>query len=249
MNLKMSKLKIHAVWLLTSILLLFNSGCGVVDYYFLSPPEDTAQELSEAGIAAMEEKKYNKAIDYFTKLKERYPFSPYTPRAELSLADAYFLDEQYRAAVDMYKEFESLHPSDEAIPYVLYQIGIGNFKQFKSIDRPQENISEALQYFYRLQETFPATEYAQESEKYISKCRTHQAEHELFVADFYWRTKRYGAAWRRYHYVQENFSELSDIRSYASKRSQIAYLKAQEGRSQKIREEQEGSWKHFFDWL
>lgn len=245
----MNRLKLLFIWALAPLLLFFLTGCGVVDYYFLTPPEDTAQELSEAGMAAMKEKDYNKAIEYFTKLKERYPFSPYTPRAELSLADAYFLDEQYRAAVDMYKEFESLHPGDEAIPYVLFQIGVGNLKQFKSIDRPQKNISEALQYFYRLRQTFPQTKYAQKAKDYILKCRRHQAEHELFVADFYWRTKRYGAAWRRYQFVQNNFSELTQIRSYAQKRSQIAYLRAQEKKSQKIREREEGSWKQLFDWL
>jgi outer membrane protein assembly factor BamD len=245
----MNKLKIFCVWLVLPILIVFTTGCGVVDYYFLSPPEDTAQELSEAGMAAMQEKNYGQAIEYFTKLKERYPFSPYTPRAELSLADAYFLDEQYRAAVDMYKEFESLHPRDEAIPYVLFQIGLSNLKQFKSIDRPQQNISEALQYFYRLQETFPGTKYAEKANEHIIQCKRHQAEHEIFVADFYWRTKRYAAAWRRYQYVQDNFPELTAINAYAQKRCQIAYFKAQKKQSQQIRESKEGSWKQFFDWL
>lgn len=123
------------------LLLVLCSGCGVIDYFFLSPPEDTAQELAELGNEAMQEKEYGKAIEYFQKLRDRYPFSPFTTAGELSLGDAYFLDEQYRAASETYKEFESLHPRHEAIPYVLLQIGISSYNQFESIDLPQDNIA------------------------------------------------------------------------------------------------------------
>jgi outer membrane protein assembly factor BamD len=37
----------------------------------------------------MSQKQYYDAIDYFTKLKDRYPFSPYTPMGTIALADAY----------------------------------------------------------------------------------------------------------------------------------------------------------------
>ena len=238
--------------LLTALLLLFlwgSMGCGTVDYFCLKPPEDTAQELAEAGRAAMAEKDYDAAIEYFTKLKERYPFSPYTPDAELALGDAYFLDEQYKAAVDTYKEFESLHPRHKAIPHVLFQIGLANFKQFDSIDRPQTNMEEALQYFRRVQQGFPETPYAEKAGDYITQCRRYQAEHELFVADFYWRREDFGAAWKRYAYVAEEFAELPKIQDYARDRQEIAYLRYQQHRSQTKREEEQGSWKQWFDWL
>ena len=67
----------------------------------------------------MSEKNYVDAQQYFSKLKDRFPFSPYALKAELALADAYYLDEQYLMALDNYKEFEALHPSNENIPYVL----------------------------------------------------------------------------------------------------------------------------------
>lgn len=230
-------------------ILVLNSGCGVVDYYFLTPPEDTARELVEAGNEAMQSKEYGTAIEYYTKLKDRYPFSPFTPEAELKLGDAYFLDEQYRAASESYKEFEALHPRHEAIPYVLFQIGVSGYKQFDTIDLPQHSISEALDYFRRLAETYPGTPYASEAEEYILKCRRHQAEYEIFVADFYWRTERYEAAWHRYTYVAKEFSEIQDVQNYAQARGRIAYLKHQEAASIRSMEEESGSWKEYFDWL
>ena len=39
--------------LLFSLVLLLN-GCGAIDYYFLTPPEDTAQELYENARLSMQ---------------------------------------------------------------------------------------------------------------------------------------------------------------------------------------------------
>ncbi|MFP4168673.1 MAG: outer membrane protein assembly factor BamD [Desulfonatronovibrionaceae bacterium] len=225
------------------------SGCGFIDYYFLEPPEDTAQELAEAGYSAMHEEDYGQAIDYFTKLKDRYPFSPYTAKAEVSLGDAYFMDKQYKAAVEIYKEFESLHPRHEAIPYVLYQIGVANYEQFRSLDLPQTNMNEALEYFRRVKESYPNTEYAEASEEYIQKCRRFQAEHEVYVADLYWRMEKYLSAWKRYEYITEEFGDIEDISDYATRRGELAYFLHQKDNSKKELEKEQGSWKQWFDWL
>ncbi|WP_456324331.1 outer membrane protein assembly factor BamD [Desulfonauticus submarinus] len=237
-----------------SIFLLFLlcwslSGCGVIDYLFLSPPEDTAQELAQAGYDALQNKDYSEAIEYFSKLKDRYPFSPYTPQAEISLGDAYFLNGDYQAAVDVYKEFEALHPRHEAISYVLFKIGLANYKQFESVDKPYTNLAEALSYFKRVAEGYPKSKYAKEARLYIRKCRYLMAEHELFVADFYWRTGRYLAAWKRYSYVEKNYSDLPEVLDYARERKKLAYLEYQKEQGEKEREREQGSWKEWFDWL
>ena len=92
------------------------SGCGIIDMIYLPPAEDTAQEIFEAANDAMSEKNYVRAVELYNKLRDTYPFSPYTIDAELSLGDAYFLDEEYELAAETYKDFESLHPRHEAIP-------------------------------------------------------------------------------------------------------------------------------------
>ena len=231
------------------LMLLLVSGCGIIDYYFLPPPEDTAQELFEAGQEAMKEKHYSLAADRFSKLKDRYPFSPYTPRAEIALGDAHFLAQDYDKAADAYREFETLHPRHEQIAYILYQLGMSYYKQFRSIDMPQAHVSEAIEYFTRLSQTYPDSKYAAEAREYIVKCRRYMAEHEVFVADFYWRSGHYSASWRRYRYITENFTDLPDVVQYAAKRADLAYLRAQEDASQAERERVQGSWKQWFDWL
>lgn len=232
------------------VLVLLVSGCGFIDYYFLPPPEDTAQELYEAGREAMAAKKYYDAADYFTKLKDRYPFSPYTPAGIIGLGDAYFLEEDYAEAAAAYEEFESMHPRHEEIPYVLYQLGVSNYKRSDSIDRPQDTMYEALDTFHILVANFPDTEYGKDGAEYIIKCRKRLAEHELFVADFYWRTDQYGAAWKRYMYVLDNFKELPEIQEYANLRAQLSYLEYQKTISEEERMQIEGSWKLWLrSWL
>ena len=172
------------------------------------------------------------------------------PLVKLALADAYFLTEDYGPAAETYKEFESVHPRSEEIPYVLYQIGVSNFKRSESIDMPQGNLQEALQYFYLLQQTFPDTDYGKEAVEYIRRCRKRLAEHELFVADFYWRTDQYGAAWKRYMYTADNFKDLEEVLAYSRLRAQLSYLEYQKTLSEAERRKIEGSWHNWLKrWL
>ena len=231
------------------VLTAFLSGCGIIDYFYLPPPEDTAQELFEAGNDAMREKDYVAASGYFSKLKDNFPFSPYAVEAELSLADCYFLDEEWGMASDAYKEFETLHPRHEAIPYVLYNIGMANLNGYPSIDRPSSQVEEAYSYFSRLRESYPTTEYAAVAEEKMKECRKLMAEHELFYADFYFRMDRYASALSRYQSIIRDFPDVPEIYSHAEVKAKAAFIKDREQRAEQTREKREGSWKQWFDWL
>lgn len=231
------------------VLMFCTTGCGVIDYYFLPKPEDTAQELYEAGVESMKDKSYSQASEFFAKLKDRYPFSPYTVKAEISLGDAYFLNGKFFDASEAYKEFAALHPGNEEIPYVLFQIGLSNFSLFSSIDKPQQSVSEALEYFYRVEEAYPDSEYAKSAKGYIIKCRRALADQELYVADFFWRSGKFGSAWKRYAFVVRNFKDLPEVRKYAMKQAEMSYYEYQKTLSQEEREKLQGSWKELVDWL
>lgn len=236
-------------YLVLAACLLLLSGCGIIDYFFLPPPEDTAQELYEGANDAMQEKNYSQAAQYYTKLKDNFPFSPYTVEAELSLGDAFFLDGKYPEAAEAYKEFESLHPRHEAIPYVLYQVGMSNLKSFISVDRPTTSTQEALEFFGRLRETYPNSEYAQKSVEEMKNCRRLLAEHELYLGDVFWNMNNYGPAWRRYTYIVDNFPDVPEVSAHAKEKALSAYYRYREQQSQKAREQIQGSWKRWFDWL
>ncbi len=243
----MHKKSLRAVCALMAMVWL--SGCGVIDYFYLPPPEDTAQELFETANDFMAEKDYLAAAERYNKLRDAYPFSPYTVQAELSLGDAYFLDGEYAAAVEAYKDFEALHPRHESIAYVLYQIGAARLKGFISIDRPTNDLQEGYEYFGRLVQSFPGTDYAQTAPAHMQEIRKLMAEHEVYVGDVFFNMDQFGPAWRRYTYVVDNFKDVPEVAEHAQKKSLAAHHEYTKDQSQEKREKREGTWKNWFEWL
>jgi outer membrane protein assembly factor BamD len=212
-------------------------------------PESSAAYLFEAGNDAMRDKNYVLSVKYYNRLKEDYPFSPYTVEAELSLADSYYLDAEWLLAAEAYKEFESMHPRHEAMPYVLYQIGMSNMNTYVSVDRPPTLIVEAYSYFRRLVESFPTHEYVSKAEFQIYKCRRIMAEYEVYTGDFMYRTKNYMAAWRRYMIVVKQYQDFPDLVGYSNKRRHIAYFMYMRADNEQTRRGREGTWHNWFNWL
>ncbi len=227
--------------------LFFVNGCGVIDYYFLTPPDDTAQELFENAKADMQEKEYVTAADSLTKLNDRYPFSPYAIQARMMLGDAYFLNKQYSEAIDVYEEFLNMHPRHENIDYVLFQIGVSKYNTHHSIDLPQTELASAIESFKRVVDSFPQSDYREQSLDYILKCRKLLAEHELYVADYYFKSADFKAAWLRYSYVIDNYPEQEEVVGVARAKQKVAFYYYQEEESDKVNKP--STFKKFFDWL
>lgn len=235
--------------LVLAVLLSFTGGCGIIDMIYLPPAEDTAQEIFEAANDAMADKNYVRAVELYNKLRDAFPFSPYAVDAELALADAYYLDEEYSLATEAYKDFESLHPRHPAIQYVLYQTGMSLMKQFVSIDRPTTVLDEAYGYFERLVQQYPDSQYAAAARENMLLCRMNVAEHELYIGDMFWHMDKFGPAWHRYTYVSENFKDVPDVASHAAAKAVMAYRAYVEQENKDRRERREGSWRDWFRWL
>ncbi|MGB5985150.1 MAG: outer membrane protein assembly factor BamD [Desulfobacterales bacterium] len=179
-------------------------GCGL----FGSKGEKSAQELAADGVEAFERGKYRDALESFQQLKDWYPFSKFAILADLKIADSHYYLEEYLDAVFAYEEFENLHPRNEAIPYVIYQIGRCYFEQIDSIDRDQANTRKALESFSRLRQRFPENEYALRAQEHITECLKQLAGHDLYVGRFYFKQERYRAAKVRLERVINEYPDL-----------------------------------------
>ena len=102
-------------------------GCALWDSIFKSEVkrelEKSPESLIQEGLDFYQRKKFARAIEAFQKLKDRYPYNQYAILAELKLADSYFLNKDYELAAAAYKEFEKMHPANEVIPYIVFQVG------------------------------------------------------------------------------------------------------------------------------
>ncbi len=197
-------MKLHITALVSISLWLF-SGCA---WFGGEQKEKAAYDLVQDGIQAYEDGNYSGAIKSFEQLKDWYPFSKYAILAELKIADAHYQSEQYAEAVLAYEEFEQLHPRNEAVPYVIYQTGRCYYDQIDTIDRDQTPAQKSLEIFRRLIRQFPDDDYSNHAQIHIAKCLQSLAGHELYVAEFYYRTKRYKAALQRFKAVITNYPDV-----------------------------------------
>lgn len=164
-----------------------------------------AEQLAAEGSSAFVGEDYKDSIKAYTDLKDWYPFSKYAILAELKIADAHFNLEEYDEALVAYDSFERMHPRNEAVPYVINQIGLCWFNQIGTIDRDPTPAQNALGQFQRLSGQYPDNEYAKKAMENIKSCIDNIAGHELYVANFYYKTKKYKGALKRYEYIVEYF--------------------------------------------
>ncbi len=155
-----------------------------------------------------QEGNYRDAIESFEKLKDWYPFSKYAILAELKIADSHFKLKEYEEAVSAYEQFESLHPLNDAIPYIIFQIGLCYFEQVDTPDRDQTTARKALEAFNRLIKQFPNDIYAAKAREYTGICYKSLGESELEIGIFYYKSKHYKAALERFKAVITNYPDV-----------------------------------------
>jgi outer membrane protein assembly factor BamD len=191
--------------LLALVLVFAFSGCGIMGLFSKTKPDAPPDVLAQKGIKDLRKKNYIDAIETFEKLKDRYPFSDQATLAQLKIADAYFYNKKYDEAFRAYREFEKLHPTSKAVPYCIYREGLCFYRQRASIDRDQTYTQRATTEFRRLKQKYPTSRYIPKADKYLAKCLDDLAEHEFYVAEFYYRTKRYQAAIDRYQGLMQDY--------------------------------------------
>jgi len=168
----------------------------------------SAQQLAWDGMEAYEDGDYKDGIEYFQQLKDRFPFSKYVILAELKIADSHYHLKNYAEAIFAYEEFEKLHPRNEAVPYVIYQIGRCYFDQIDTIDRDQTPAIKAYETFQRLDKQFPNDKYARSGAEHITTCVKSIAGNEYYIGVFYYKSKHYKAALHRFMAVISDFPDV-----------------------------------------
>ncbi|HIJ55450.1 MAG TPA: outer membrane protein assembly factor BamD [Deltaproteobacteria bacterium] len=192
------------IFLISLVSMLLFTGCA----FFQSKAQKSVEELVNDGMEDFEDGKYRNAIKSFETLKDWYPFSKYAILAELKIGDSYYHLKEYEQAIFAYEEFENLHPRNDAIPYVLYQIGRSYFDQMDTVDRDQSSTRKALETFDRLIKTFPENEYARKAKAHQTQCYKILAGHDLYVGMFYYKNKHYKAALNRFKSVLYNYPDV-----------------------------------------
>ncbi len=196
---------------LTAASLLIMPGCGKKDDQTQDFQTDSAQLMVMEGMEEFNRGKYHSALEIFQDIRDRYPFSQPGLLAELKSADCNYYLQRYIEALMLYDEFENGHPTNEAIPYVIFQKGMCHYQRIDTIDRDPAGAQDAIQAFSRLVRAYPQSPYVEEARVRIEEARDFLAKHEMYVVDFYINTKSYRQAEARLEYLLDHYAETSVV--------------------------------------
>jgi outer membrane protein assembly factor BamD len=168
----------------------------------------TPEGLYQQGLQEFQDKNFKRSIELFQRVKEEYPLSTLAIMAEIGIADSYFSGKQYREARLTYSEFLNLHPTNENLPYVMYQIGMCHYSEITTIDRDESEALKALKEFERLSARFPGSKFAVMAEKMIRDCKKTLGDHEFHVGEFYFKNNEYRAALRRFEKISKEYANV-----------------------------------------
>lgn len=203
----------HLTLLLLLVFLL--TGCSTFKGMFNSitfgeeeeAPTDSAETLAIDGMDAFNVGNYEKALRMFNAILDQHPFSDQAMLAELKAADAHYYNKDYLEAKMLYQEFEERHPTNEAIAYVMFQIGMCDFTRTDRIDRDITGAKDAIKSFSRLLRTFPNSPYNKEAKARIQAARDFLVNHEYYVAVFYVRGEKYEQALHRLRFLLAQYPD------------------------------------------
>ncbi len=224
------------------VLSLFLSGCAMFgdskDAAKKKPSMDaSAQKLLDEGMEEYRYGKYFSAVKSFEEIVNRYPFSRQAIEAEIKAADCSYHLEQYKEAESLYTSFENNHPTNAALPYVLYQKAMCNYRQIDRVDRDPSGAEKAVRYFKQLLRAFPDSPYTADAKEKIVLATDFLANHEFSIVQFYLRTGNTSQAKTRLEYILATYPQSS----VAEKSRQLL---------QKLKKKEKGEEKSsFFSWF
>ncbi len=210
-----------AVVVLAGLLLI--GGCNWGNWFGGTSTDNTgfdtpAQVLANEAEARYNEGDYEEAAEVFQQLKDRYPYSRFALLADLRVGDAYYKAGRFDEAVLAYDDFVRLHPKNEAVPYALYQMGMVYHHQMLIPSRDPSMAKKARDTFQRLLRNYPKSEWAIKAKPRLQEATARMASHDMFVGDFYLRTKHFRAAIGRYKRV---LTDYPDVGLYGKALNQI----------------------------
>jgi outer membrane protein assembly factor BamD len=184
--------------------LLVTAGCGGTRDVTPGNVSNPDRFLYDRGTAALKERKWLDAREYFRQVVDNYPQSPLRPDAKLGIGDSYLGEgsaESLVLADNEYREFLTFYPTSARADYAQFKLAMSFFEQMRPPDRDQTATKEALQEFQLFFDRYPTSPLVPEAKQRWRESRDRLSEHNFVVGRLYYRIRNYPGAVSRFQEI------------------------------------------------
>ena len=207
--------------LLASLLML--SGCGLAQWdgsfsgltSAAARPQATVDRSPEglyaAGVEALQQRRFQPAVDLFDQLERNHPYSTWATNAKIMGAYGEYMRNRYTEAIGALDRFIQLHPAHRDIAYAHYLRALSYYEQINDAQRDQRATEVAMTALQDVANRYPDTAYARDARLKIDLGRDHLAGREMNIGRFYQRQRLLNAAIGRYRRVVEDYQTTNHV--------------------------------------
>jgi outer membrane protein assembly factor BamD len=166
-----------------------------------------AERLYKAGHEELIAGNWTHGREILEKLESRYPFGRYAQQGQIEIAYSYYKEGETADAMDATERFLKLNPNHPYADYVYYLRGLINFIEppaligrmvgYQVSERDPKSMRDSFEAFKELLARFPNSRYAKDATDRLNYLLNALANHEVRVADYYYRRGAYLAAIER----------------------------------------------------
>jgi outer membrane protein assembly factor BamD len=188
------------------------AGCSSFDISDLNPftgekykmevePIVPASRVYDQGLAKLANGDPNEAAKKFTDLGKKYPGSDWARKGLLMTTYAQYTDGQFDDAAGSASRYIKEYPQSPEAPYALYLQAQSHYAQIMDIARDQDHAEKALQLYKQLVQTYPKSEYVDDSKAKMQVAFDQLGGKEMSIGRFYENRRNYAAAINRFRNV------------------------------------------------
>jgi outer membrane protein assembly factor BamD len=170
------------------------------------------QFLFQRGQAALKERKWIEAREYFRQVVDNYPGSPLRAEAKLGVGDAYLGEDSAESLVladAEYREFLTFYPTHPRADYAQFQLAMSFYEQMRAPDRDQTPTREALAEFQVFLDRFPNSPLVPQARQRWREARDRLSEHSYRVGLLYYRMGVHAGAISRFQEILKEDPEYT----------------------------------------
>jgi len=168
-------------------------------------PDVPASKLYDQGLGKMANGAPQEAAKKFTDLGKQYPGSDWARKGLLMTTYADYTAGEYADAETSAERYLKEYPKSDEAAYALYLEASSYYAQILDISRDQDYAAKALQYYQKVIQDYPKSEYVADSKFKIQVTMDQLAGKEMSIGRFYLNRRNYTAAINRFRAVLSNY--------------------------------------------